>query len=60
MTSQASLQEFAAEYQDKTGCTDQEAITAAYAMAAIFANFKGMTEHSEHFMQQAKESLAKQ
>ena len=55
-----SLQGFAAEYQDKTGCTDEEAVTAAYAMAAIFAKFKGMEEHSEYFMQQAKDSLAKQ
>ena len=51
------LKQFAADYQDETGCDDNTAVGAALAYAAIYADLKGRKDAGDYFMSRAIETV---
>ncbi len=44
-----TIQEFAEEYQDMTGCTDEEAVKAAFAAGYLLSVIAENTDAEKHF-----------
>ncbi len=51
-----SIDELAAEYQEKTNCSHEEAVKAAFAAGYMLSLIVGNTEAEKHFLDRYQES----
>ena len=53
-----TLESLAAQYQEKTGCSDREAVKASLVMASLVAGLADDKAASDHFLKRANQMEA--